>query len=158
MNKRKIIAVDFDGTIVEDNFPHIGKIKQEVLNKIKKWKAEGHTIIIWTCRTGEFLDKAKKFLDKHNIPYDAINENCNNPFGDKQNPRKVYAHIYLDDKALNVADLEGFNIDTLNWDNQSEIEEDIKTLKSMLYRVYKINPDLVDIEKVEQITKKYNIE
>lgn len=158
MNKRKIIAVDFDGTIVEDNFPHIGKIKQEVLNKIKKWKAEGHTIIIWTCRTGEFLDKAKKFLDKHNIPYDAINENCNNPFGDKQNPRKVYAHIYLDDKALNVADLEGFNIDTLNWDNQSEIEEDIKTLKSMLYRVYKINPDLVDIEKVEQIIKKYNIE
>lgn len=158
MNKRKIIAVDFDGTIVEDNFPHIGKIKQEVLNKIKKWKAEGHTIIIWTCRTGEFLDKAKKFLDKYNIPYDAINENCNNPFGDKQNPRKVYAHIYLDDKALNVEDLEGFNIDTLNWDNQSEIEEDIKTLKSMLYRVYKINPDLVDIEKVEQITKKYNIE
>lgn len=158
MDKRKIIAVDFDGTIVEDNFPHIGKIKQEVLNKIKKWKAEGHTIIIWTCRTGEFLDKAKKFLDKHNIPYDAINENCNNPFGDKQNPRKVYAHIYLDDKALNVDDLEGFNIDTLSWDNQNEIEEDIKTLKSMLYRVYKINPDLVDIEKVEQIIKKYNIE
>lgn len=158
MNKRKIIAVDFDGTIVEDNFPHIGKIKREVLNKIKKWKAEGHTIIIWTCRTGEFLDKAKKFLDKYNIPYDAINENCNNPFGDKQNPRKVYAHIYLDDKALNVDDLEGFNIDTLSWDNQNEIEEDIKTLKSMLYRVYKINPDLVDIEKVEQITKKYNIE
>lgn len=157
MNKRKIIAVDFDGTIVEDNFPHIGKIKQEVLNKIKKWKAEGHTIIIWTCRTGEFLDKAKKFLDKYNIPYDAINENCNNPFGDKQNPRKVYAHIYLDDKALNVDDLEGFNIDTLSWDNQNEIEEDIKTLKSMLYRVYKINPDLVDIEKVAKITKKYNI-
>lgn len=153
MKKKKTVAIDFDGTIVEHMFPEIGAIKQNVVDKIKKWYAEGHTIIIWTCRTDQYAEEAKKFLDDNEIPYHYFNENPTNPFGDRC--RKILADVYLDDRALNVDDLDGFNLDTFEFEND-EVLDDIKTLISKVFELslHKVNPEL---EEVKQIAKKYGL-
>lgn len=48
-----IIAIDFDGTIVENNYPDIGAPRLPVINAIKALQSQGHEFILWTCRAGE---------------------------------------------------------------------------------------------------------
>ncbi len=104
-----IIAIDFDGTIVEHKFPYIGRLKPNAVETITRLYHEGHKIIIWTCRTsqrnGNFPKDAKptifdvkEFLDENNIPYHTINNNI--PEIAFQPSPKVYADIYIDDKQL----------------------------------------------------------
>ena len=50
-NKHLIIAIDFDGTIVEDAYPNIGKPLIFALDTIKKLQADGHRLILWTYRS-----------------------------------------------------------------------------------------------------------
>ena len=104
-DKRKIIAVDFDGTIVRDFWPNIGTIKQDVVEQMREEKDKGTYIIIWTCRSGEDIQRMQDFLDKHDIPYDRINANA--PWildAWKRDNRKIFAHEYIDDKATHVDD------------------------------------------------------
>ena len=154
MKKKKTVAIDFDGTIVENIFPEIGAIKQNVVDKMREWYEQGHTIIIWTCRTDQYAEEARKFLDDNEIPYHYFNENPTNPLGDWC--RKIFADVYLDDRALNVDDLDSFNLDTLEFEND-EVLEDIKTLLCKVYELslHKVNPEL---EEVKQIAKKYGLE
>jgi hydroxymethylpyrimidine pyrophosphatase-like HAD family hydrolase len=100
--KKKYIAVDFDGTICENAFPDIGAAKKSTVEFMRIMAEEGHVIIIWTCRSGKYLDEAKAFLDKNKIPYKYINEN---PEVDFQTSNKIYADYYVDDKAINVNSL-----------------------------------------------------
>lgn len=98
---RKIIAIDFDGTIVEDCFPKIGNLKPGAKDAINDMNEAGHTIIIWTCRSGINLLNAIEFLAKEGIGYHHINQSC--PENVKLygcDTRKVYADIYVDDKGL----------------------------------------------------------
>ena len=48
-----IIAVDFDGTIVEDAYPAVGKPKLFAFDTLKKLQNEGHRLILWTYRSGK---------------------------------------------------------------------------------------------------------
>ena len=69
----KVYAIDFDGVICEDNYPNIGKPNKAVIDKMEKLHKEGHTIIIWTCRCDDKLEKAKVWLKdyyKHRKDYD----------------------------------------------------------------------------------------
>ena len=97
---RKIIAVDFDGTIVEDNWPHIGCIIPRVKKYLIKQKEENNAyIILWTCRCGRKLEEAVEFCDKADIPIDRVNSNApwileDYPF----EPRKIHFDEILDDK------------------------------------------------------------
>ncbi len=104
LNRRKIIAVDFDGTIVEDNWPGFGEIKHRVVEKMKEEKLMNDAyIIIWTCRSGEDLSLMQQFLDYHNIPYDRINANAPWIIDEwKRDNRKIFAHKYWDDKARRI--------------------------------------------------------
>ena len=52
------IAVDFDGTIVEDAYPSIGKPQLFAFDTLKKLQAKGHRLILWTYRHGKALDEA----------------------------------------------------------------------------------------------------
>lgn len=101
--KNNYYAVDFDGTICENEFPKIGKPKEETIDYIKQIKKDPENrVIIWTCRDGESLKEMKTWLDGYNIPYDYINEN---PEFDTGSP-KIYADYYIDDKAVNVKNLD----------------------------------------------------
>ena len=102
-----IIAIDFDGTIVEHEFPKIGPLKKNAKVVINRLFDEGHDIIIWTCRTiqdnfkGQFestLLHVMTFLDREGIKYTSINNNS--PNIDFQPWPKVYANIYIDDRQL----------------------------------------------------------
>ena len=48
-----IIAVDFDGTIVEDAYPVVGKPKLFAFDTLMKLQNEGHRLILWTYRSGK---------------------------------------------------------------------------------------------------------
>jgi len=94
-----IIAIDFDGTIVEQEFPNIGAIKKNAKEVINKLHEDGHYIIIWTCRyTNSDLRSMIQFLIENDIWYDSINNNCDN-LSFVPHP-KIYADVYIDDHNL----------------------------------------------------------
>ena len=108
-----VIAVDFDGTLCENEFPEIGKPKPLVIEYIKRQAARGSKIILHTCRENgirPLLDEARVFCNVYNIPLYAINENPGNPHprkhGVKGPGRKVFADLYIDDNAINTSDIE----------------------------------------------------
>jgi hypothetical protein len=122
MRKRpKIIAVDFDGTIVKDKWPDIGKPKRHIIEKIRKEKKRGSIIILNTCRTGKELEKAIIFCKENNIPIDYANRDADwvikeftehgnidrliKENGTDRRYIKIYADEYWDDKAINVKDV-----------------------------------------------------
>ena len=47
-----IIAIDFDGTIVEDAYPKIGKPRIFAFETLKRLQEDGHRLILWTYRSG----------------------------------------------------------------------------------------------------------
>ena len=98
-----IIAVDFDGTLVEDEFPNIGEIKPEVWDKVQRAKDGGAKIILWTSRDHENLAEAVLFCKENGLEFDAINENIEEVQTLFNNDtRKVYANEYWDDKAVGI--------------------------------------------------------
>ncbi|AZO96156.1 hypothetical protein [Halocella sp. SP3-1] len=104
MKNRKIIAVDFDGTIVKDEWPRIGEIKIDVMRRLEQEIKENDAyIIIWTCRAGKQLDEMQKWLDKYYLPYDRINANAPWILDEwKRDNRKIFAHEYWDDRAVKI--------------------------------------------------------
>ncbi|MCL1868623.1 MAG: HAD family hydrolase [Paludibacter sp.] len=96
-----IIAIDFDGTIVQSNFPSIGALIPNAKESINKLFQDGHYIIIWTCRQNEQLLDMFNFLVAENILFHRCNDNSPEQtakYG--TNSRKVYAHAYIDDLAI----------------------------------------------------------
>jgi trehalose-6-phosphatase len=73
--KNKIIAVDFDGTIVEHVYPDIGAPVEGALETMTALAARGHKLILWTMRSGDKLDAAVEYLKKNGIPLWGINKN-----------------------------------------------------------------------------------
>lgn len=104
-----IIAVDFDGTLVEDKFPEIGKPNDPVFELLCKAQENCVKIILWTCRNGERLDQAVKFCESHSqLKFDAVNDNIPEVLGlFPGNARKVYANEYWDDKAVFIGEDHG---------------------------------------------------
>lgn len=110
----KTIAVDFDGTLCEPCFPDIGEPKPLVIEYIKRQAAAGAHIILYTCRENgtkrALLDEAVQFCKDQGIDLYAVNENPDNTLGDEfgveSSGRKMYADMYIDDKAMNTAQLE----------------------------------------------------
>lgn len=96
-----ILALDFDGTIVENAYPQIGKLKPNAKEIINLLHEEGHEIIINTCRAGIYEGHAYTFLQEQGIHYDYINSNLPHQIESfKQDCRKISADIYIDDKSL----------------------------------------------------------
>ena len=91
----KFYAFDFDGTIVTNKFPETGEIIDGTVKKLNKlWEEISNVVIIWTCRSGDFLNLMNKFLLDNKIPFDFINKN---PFVD-YGSNKIFANEYYDDR------------------------------------------------------------
>ncbi len=94
-----IIAIDFDGTIVDHIFPDIGDIKPNAKEVINRLFDEDHYIIIWTCRYEPNDVRAMmEYLAVQGIKYHALNQNC--PNLDFSPRPKIYADVYIDDRNL----------------------------------------------------------
>jgi hydroxymethylpyrimidine pyrophosphatase-like HAD family hydrolase len=93
-----IIAVDFDGTIVEDQFPQLGPPLPGAIEWLKRFNDEGSKLILYTMRAGPHLAPALAYLELCGVSLWAVNENPEqHTWSDS---RKVYAHVYIDDAAL----------------------------------------------------------
>lgn len=96
-----IVAVDFDGTLCYSKWPAIGAPVPTAIDTMRRWRADGHRIIIWTCRAGPELEACREWLDAHGVPYDALNENLPERIALYGNDtRKASADLYVDDKAV----------------------------------------------------------
>ena len=94
-----VIAIDFDGTCVTNDYPYIGKGIGAV-PVLKKIVEKGHRIILYTMRENERLKDAEQWFESNNIPLWGIN---NNPAQERwSSSSKIYAHLYIDDAALGV--------------------------------------------------------
>ena len=95
-----VIAIDFDGTIVEHEYPDIGAAVGGALETMRKLIDHGHSLILWTMRSGKMLDQAVFYLREAGIQLYGINRN---PAQDNWSASpKAYAQIYIDDAALGV--------------------------------------------------------
>lgn len=99
-NKHLIIAIDFDGTIVEDAYPGIGTPMLFAFETIKKLQSEGHRLILWTYRSGQKLEEAVAFCKKNDIEFYAVNKNYPEEEFDGEISRKINADIFIDDRNI----------------------------------------------------------
>lgn len=109
-----IYAFDFDGTLVEDQFPEIGD-PTNMIEIAKALKELGHSIILNTCRvdsdTRKYLQEAVEFCKSCGLEFDAVNENLPSKIikygGDT---RKISADYYIDDRCLYFEANEDINL------------------------------------------------
>lgn len=95
-----IVAVDFDGTIVEHAYPKIGKEIPFAIESLKMLQEEGIRLILWTSRYGELLNEAVLFCKKRGLEFYAVNKNYPEEPNDYDSGRKIVADIYIDDRNL----------------------------------------------------------
>lgn len=92
------IAVDFDGTIVEHEFPKIGNEIPFAAETLQALQKKGHKLILWTYRSGLELEDALKFCQSRGIEFYAVNKNYPEEKMDEKTSRKILADIYIDDR------------------------------------------------------------
>ena len=95
-----IIAVDFDGTLCENKWPEIGAPKWNTIQTLVAAQAAGARLVLWTNRVGARLREAVEWCRNRELEFDAVNENLPEiKAAFTTDCRKVYADIYLDDRA-----------------------------------------------------------
>lgn len=95
-----IIAVDFDGTIVDDAYPKIGKPRIFAFETLKRLQEDGHRLILWTYRCGIRLDEAVEFCQQNGIDFYAVNASFPEEKFDYSRSRKIHADLFIDDRNI----------------------------------------------------------
>ena len=84
-----IIAVDFDGTIVEHRYPEIGREKPFAFDTLKM------------LREDKLLEEAVDFCRQHGVEFYAVNTNYPEEQEAHQHfSRKLKADVFIDDRNL----------------------------------------------------------
>jgi hydroxymethylpyrimidine pyrophosphatase-like HAD family hydrolase len=130
------IAVDFDGTIVEHDYPKIGKEMLFAFQTLKELQKMGASLILWTFRTGKELDEAVEYCRQNGIEFYAINKNYPEEVFDDTVSRKINADIYIDDKNLGGFHgwSEAWQILNPYWFQEKEAEKRIEQLKWNIFK------------------------
>lgn len=96
-----IIAVDFDGTIVEHRYPAIGPELPFAIDTLKFLCAQRHKLILWTVREGELLDEAVAYCRRRGLEFYAVNKNYPEEKPTHEGySRKLQADLFIDDRNL----------------------------------------------------------
>lgn len=97
-----IIAVDFDGTIVEHRYPAIGQEIPFAIETLKKLSREQHRLILWTVRKGKLLDEAVQYCRKRGLEFYAVNRNYPEETEEQtaKSSRKLKADVWIDDRNV----------------------------------------------------------
>ena len=107
MNKKLVIAVDFDGTLCEYAFPKIGNQspeQEELIGLLIKLRQDGHKLILWTNRGDneqyKSLTEAVEWCKQKGLEFDAVNQNLPNQKKLSGYSPKIMADYYIDDRAI----------------------------------------------------------
>lgn len=111
----RILAIDFDGTLVEHKYPLIGRPLPYAFETLKALKQNGIRLMLWTMRghpdlekfphldlhTGEYipqdtLQEALDFCKEQGVEFDGVNLSPEQ----FSTSHKQYAHCYIDDTNL----------------------------------------------------------
>jgi hypothetical protein len=108
----RVLMIDFDGTITKENlFPNIGAPRPRVFDAIRTLQERGWICCLWTCRTGDTLEAAKRFIEENGVKMDYYNAG---PYDEKSySGRKAIADVYIDDSAYPV---KMFQNEILDWE------------------------------------------
>ena len=122
------ICVDFDGTIVDFDFPDIGRPAPGAIKWLKRFQDKGGKIILFTMRSdhrkyGPALTEAVDYLKKQGIELFGINKNPTQVFWTSS--PKAYGHVYIDDAAAGCPLIhpDGFNRPCVDWSKVGPIVE-----------------------------------
>lgn len=96
------IAVDFDGTIVEHQYPEIGPELPFATETLRQLIKDHHRLILWSVREGKLLQDAVDWCHERGVDFWAVNrdypeeeEGSNNHFS-----RKIKADYFIDDRNI----------------------------------------------------------
>ena len=97
----QVIAVDFDGTIVEHAYPAIGAEMLFAFDTLKRLQSKGHKLILWTIREGKMLEEAVEYCRANGVEFYAVNKNYpEEQFEEGVTSRKVNADLFIDDRNV----------------------------------------------------------
>lgn len=100
INNKLILAVDFDGTIVKDAYPKIGKPQLFAFETLKRLQQDGHRLILWTYRHGTKLEEAVQFCRENGIEFYAVNKSFPEEQLDTKKSPKIHADFFIDDRNI----------------------------------------------------------
>lgn len=108
------VCVDFDGTIVDREYPDLGRPVPNAIPTLLEAQSRGAKLILFTMRAGPELVDAVEYLEDAGIQLFGVNEN---PDQSWSTSRKVYGHCYIDDAALGVPLIkpDGFARPCVDW-------------------------------------------
>ena len=97
-----IIAVDFDGTLVEDNYPKIGPERPFATETLRLLIRDKHRLILWTVREGIHLEEAVEWCKQRGVEFYAVNKDYPEEDKGKNNnfSRKIKADYFIDDRNI----------------------------------------------------------
>lgn len=95
------IAVDFDGTIVTHEYPKIGRDIPFAIATLKRLQKDFQVILVlWTVREERLLDEAVDYCRERGLEFYAVNANYPEENEREQQPRKLKADLFIDDRNL----------------------------------------------------------
>lgn len=104
-NDNFTVGVDFDGTVVKNEFPEVGLEVHDAVQSLEYMRDKGWNIVLHTARCGIYLNAAIKWFRDRDIPLYGIN--CT---PDQQKFLKGHAvaeygvkphcHAFIDDSAI----------------------------------------------------------
>ena len=96
------IAVDFDGTIVEHEYPAIGREIPFATETLRMLINDRHQLILWSVREGELLQEAIDWCHERGVDFYAINRNFPEEDVEKNIhfSRKLKVDLFIDDRNV----------------------------------------------------------
>ena len=94
----KKICIDFDGTVVMNDYPYVGSDVPGAADVFAKLVYAGHELILLTMRADNLQDDAEAWFQANDIPLKY--SGCNPEL--ETGSRKVYAHLYIDDHGAGI--------------------------------------------------------
>ena len=98
-----VIAIDFDGTVVEHRYPEIGREIPFATDTLKMLIADHHKLILWSVREGKLLDEAVEWCRERGVEFYAVNRDYPEENGKESNAffsRKLKADLFIDDRNI----------------------------------------------------------
>lgn len=98
-----VIAVDFDGTIVEHKYPKIGEEIPFATQTLQMLIKDGHRLILWSVREGALLQEAVDWCHQRGVDFWAVNRDYPEENGADSNnhfSRKLKADLFIDDRNI----------------------------------------------------------